>query len=328
MRVIIYGAGAVGSAIGGRLRQGGTDVVLVARPAHVTSIRESGLTLRTAKDSEVVAIDAVTSIDQLEPTGDDVVLITAKTQDTPQIHAALLDWDANVSVVCATNGVEHERMALRHFAHVYAMVIQLPAQFERPGEVTLLCAPTNAILDVGRYPSGIDDTAARLAAMIDGSPTLLSEADDDVMTKKYGKLLVNLGNVADAACGIAGRRARVTAAALEEGRCVYRPAGIRWEQPAKRVEHYQQRAKTMQFDIPAGDTFIGGSTWQSLMKGAPTLETDYFNGEIVMLGRLHDVPTPTNEFLQHHASRLLRGDVQPGSVTTDQLDAEWQAWSA
>ena len=326
VRVIVYGAGAVGSAIGGRLRQGGADVVLVARPAHAAAIREGGLTIRGAQASEVVEIDAVTSIGQLEPTGDDVVLITAKTQDTPEIHAALFDWDPSVSVVCGTNGVEHERIALRRFGSVYAMVIQLPAQFEKPGEVTVLCAPTNAILDVGRYPFGIDDTATRLAAMIDASPKLLSEADDDVMTKKYAKLLVNLGNVADAACGVAGRRARVTDAALEEGQRAYRAAGIRWEQSVERVEHDRQRAATMKFDIPAGDTFIGGSTWQSLMKGAPTLETDYFNGEVIMLGRLHGVPTPTNEFLQHYAARMLRGEVHAGSMTTDQLDAEWEAW--
>ena len=63
-------------------------------------------------------------------------------------------------VVCGTNGVEHERLALRRFGRVYGMVIQLPAQFEKPGEVTVLCGPTNAILDVGRYPSGVDETAA------------------------------------------------------------------------------------------------------------------------------------------------------------------------
>ncbi len=324
VRVIIYGAGAVGSVIGGRLRQGGADVALVTRQAHADAIAESGLTLRSAQGSEVVEVAAVTSIHQLRPTGDDVVVITAKTQDTPRIHAELFDWDPNVAVVCGTNGVEHERLALRRFAHVYAMVVQLPAQFEKPGEVTVLCGPTNAILDVGRYPPGIDETATRLAALIDGSPRMLSEADDDVMTKKHAKLLINLGNIADAACGMAGRGARVTAAAIEEGHRVYRAAGIRWEQTPDRVALYKERAATMQFDIPAGDTFVGGSTWQSLMKGATTLETDYFNGEILMLGRLHGVPTPTNEFLQRYAARMLRGEIRVGSVTTDQLDAEWQ----
>ena len=325
VRVIIYGAGAVGSVIGGRLRQGGADVALVTRGAHAAAIDDRGLTLRTAQGSEVVEIQAVTSIDQLVPSGDDVVVITAKTQDTPPIHAALFDWSPGVRVVCATNGVEHERMALRRFGHVYGMVVQLPAQFEKPGEVTVLCAPTNAVLDVGRYPSGVDDTAQELAALIDASPFLLSEADDDVMTKKYGKLLLNLGNAADAACGIGGRGARVVAAAIEEGQRVFRAAGVRWEQSPERVEHYQERTKSMRFDIPAGDTFIGGSTWQSLMKGAPTLETDFFNGEVTLLGRMHGVPTPTNEFLQQYVARLLRGEIRVGSVTTDQLDAVWQA---
>ena len=264
--------------------------------------------------SEVVEIDAVTSIDQLRPTSDDVVIITAKTQDTPPIHAELFDWNPDVAVVCGTNGVEHERLALRRFGRVYGMVVQLPAQFEKAGEVTVLCGPTNAILDVGRYPTGVDDTAEELASLIDASPRLLSEADDDVMTKKYGKLLVNLGNIPDAACGVPGRGARVVAAAIDEGKRVYQAAGIRWQQSPERMAHYKTRAESMQFDIPAGDTFVGGSTWQSLVKGAPTLETDYFNGEILMLGRLHGVETPTNEFLQRYAARLLRGEIQPGSV--------------
>ena len=113
---------------------------------------------------------------------------------------------------------------------------------------------------------------------------------------------------------------------MDEGHRAYRAAGIRWEQPPERAERYKERTATMQFDIPAGDTFLGGSTWQSLMKGAPTLETDYFNGEILMLGRLHGVPTPTNEFLQDYAARLLRGEIPPGSVSKDELDAEWQKW--
>lgn len=323
MRVIICGAGAVGSVIGGRLRQSGADVVLVARPAHAAAIRRHGLALRAANGTDRVEIAAVTAIDELRPTGDDVVIITAKTQDTPAIHAVLGDWDAGVPVVCGTNGVEHERLALRRFGRVYAMVVQLPAQFEHAGEVTVLCGPTNAILDVGRYPSGVDDVAIELSAMIDAAPHLRSEADGEVMAKKYAKLLVNLGNVADAACGIPGRRAGVVAAAIDEGRRAYRAAGITWEQSPEERDRYQARAATMQFDIPDGDTFVGGSTWQSLMKGAPTLETDYFNGEILMLGRLHGVAAPANEFLQRYAARLLRGEVRPGSVSPEQLDAEW-----
>jgi 2-dehydropantoate 2-reductase len=325
MRVIVYGAGAVGSVLGGRLRQGGADVVLVARAAHTEAIRERGLTLRTAKGNETVAITAVTSIDPIVPSSDDVVVITAKTQDTPDIHDALVDWNPAAAIVCGTNGVEHERLALRRFSRVYGMVVHLPAQFEKPGEVTALCAPTNAVLDVGRYPSGVDDTAKELAALIDASPQMMSVADPDVMTKKWAKLLVNLGNPADAACGLGGRNARVVAAAVEEGKRVFAAAGVRWQQSVKHEASYKDRRASMQFDVPEGDTFVGGSTWQSLMKGGTTLETDYFNGEIILLGRLHGVPTPTNEFLQHYMAMMLRERLRPGEATADELDAEWEA---
>jgi 2-dehydropantoate 2-reductase len=217
-------------------------------------------------------------------------------------------------------------MALRHFARVYGMVVQLPAQFEKAGEVTVLCGPTNAILDVGRYPSGVDETATELAALVAASPRLSSEADDDVMTKKYGKLLLNLGNTADAACGPVGRGARVVVAAINEGKQVYRAAGIRWESSPAAAERYKARGTAMQFDIPPGDTFVGGSTWQSLMKGASTLETDFFHGEILLHARLHRLRAPANEFLQGYASRLLRGGVKAGSLTADQLDGEWDEW--
>jgi 2-dehydropantoate 2-reductase len=47
MRYIIIGAGAVGGAIGGRLFEGGREVVLVARGAHYRALAEKGLTLVT-----------------------------------------------------------------------------------------------------------------------------------------------------------------------------------------------------------------------------------------------------------------------------------------
>ena len=55
------------------------------------------------------------------------------------------------------------------------------------------------------------------------------------------------------------------------------------------------------------------------------METDYFNGEIVMLGRLHGVDTPTNEFLQRYAEAASR-EVPAGSIDVDRFDAEWDKW--
>ena len=56
------------------------------------------------------------------------------------------------------------------------------------------------------------------------------------------------------------------------------------------------------------------STWQSLERKAGTTEVDYLNGEVVLLGRLHGVPTPVNTVLpaetpwESHADRSIAAE--------------------
>ena len=59
----------------------------------------------------------------------------------------------------------------------------------------------------------------------------------------------------------------------------------------------------------------GGSSWQSLQRGVGAIETDFLNGEIVLLGRLHGIPTPANLTLQHLANELAAGRRPPGTHT-------------
>jgi 2-dehydropantoate 2-reductase len=63
----------------------------------------------------------------------------------------------------------------------------------------------------------------------------------------------------------------------------------------------------------------GGSSWQSLARGTGSIEADYLNGEIVLLGRMHGVPTPVNELLQRMAGRAAREGTPPGSISPDEL---------
>ena len=49
------------------------------------------------------------------------------------------------------------------------------------------------------------------------------------------------------------------------------------------------------------------------------MEVDYLNGEIVLLGRLHDVPTPVNELLQHATHRAVADGTPPGTIPAADL---------
>jgi 2-dehydropantoate 2-reductase len=43
LRIIIYGAGAIGGVLGGLLTLSGTPVVMIGRPGNVDAIRKNGL---------------------------------------------------------------------------------------------------------------------------------------------------------------------------------------------------------------------------------------------------------------------------------------------
>ena len=79
MRIIIYGAGAVGGAVGGLLALSGTPVILIGRPYNVSNaIPESGLKLRTPDGTQIVQLPAVTSPDQIEFGPEDVVFLCVR----------------------------------------------------------------------------------------------------------------------------------------------------------------------------------------------------------------------------------------------------------
>jgi 2-dehydropantoate 2-reductase len=320
-RYIIYGAGAIGGAIGGRLFQHGYDVTLVARGAQYAAVRDRGLELVSGGERTHLAVPVVDSAARAVPAAGDVVILTTKSQDTAGALSELAAVaDADVVVVCGQNGVDNERQALRLFRRVYAMCVMLPATHLEPGVVEVGWAPATGILDLGRYPAGMDGTAERIARALETS-TFLSRPDPSIMRRKHQKLLLNLGNSLDAACGPAGRASELYGRAKAEGEACYRAAGIDFasdeEDKARRTELRTRAAGAAR---PSG--FRGSSSWQSLARATGTIEADYLNGEIVLLGRQHGVATPVNELLQRVANRMARERMAPGSYTVEDLLAQ------
>ncbi|MFE2726907.1 ketopantoate reductase family protein [Kitasatospora sp. NPDC059327] len=328
MRYIIIGAGAVGGTIGARLHEGGHDVLLVARGAHLTALRERGLRFGTPEGSRTLRIPVTDGPEGVDLRPDDVLLLAVKTQDTA---AALAAWaprpvagggtaGERLPLVCAQNGVENERLALRLFREVLAMCVWLPSDHLEPGRVTAGGTPVSGVLRLGGLPAGDGgERAAAVAADLAGS-AFEATVDADVMRWKYAKLLSNLGNALDAVAGrvdrdpLAGLQRRVTA----EGEAVLAAAAIPHHDPGELV---RPAGEVMRQAPVAGAERSGGSSWQSLARGTGSIETDHLNGEIVLLGRLHGVPTPLNEALQRLAGTFARTGRRPGSLTAEERAA-------
>ena len=317
MRFVVLGAGAVGGTVGGRLAQHGDSVVLIARGANYEAIREHGLRLRSPDETITLKVPVVDRVSAISWTDADVLLLATKTHDTETALAALASVaPASLPVFCVQNSVANERMASDRFANVYGVFVWCPSDYLTPGFVTVWCSPRSGILHVGRYPKGSDTLSDAVAARFRES-TFYAESKPDIMRWKYRKLLSNLGNAVEALCGAAARGSGLTQRARREGLEVLKAAGIGHtaddEEDAARLER-EVRAQTID-----GVERRGGSTWQSLERRLGTIETDYLNGEIVRLGRLHGIPTPVNAILQYLSQRMAEERKPPGSVNPDKI---------
>ncbi len=310
MRVVVIGAGAVGGVVGGRLFQHGHDVVLVARGPHREAIASRGLTVEWPEGSATLRVPVVGHVSELQFAADDVVLVAVKSQDTAGVVDALAaEAPAATPVVCVQNGVANEVAFLRRFERVLGVPVMAPTSHLEPGVVQAHTRDAAAIFDVGRWPSGVDALAEEVAAMFRASG-FESVARADIARWKYSKLLMNLGNPVDALCPHDDDARRLMTMAREEGEQVLAAAGI---DHVSAEEDRARRGDILRMAPIGGQRRAGGSTWQSLARGLP-VEVDYLNGEIVLLGRLHGVPTPVNTLLQQATHTAVTTRTPPNSI--------------
>ena len=104
MKICIYGAGAVGGLIAGRLAQGEHEVSVVARGTHLTAILKNGLTIVAEGKRTAVRVKANNDPATLGP--QDCVIVAVKAQSLPEVAAGIepLLGDGT-SIVTAMNGV-------------------------------------------------------------------------------------------------------------------------------------------------------------------------------------------------------------------------------
>ncbi|MFC7069910.1 ketopantoate reductase family protein [Halobaculum lipolyticum] len=286
MDIVVFGAGALGSLVGGLLARD-HHVTLVARDPHARRIAGQGLQVSGELDAHVRprATTAPTPADLTC----DLALVTTKAYDAVEAGRALASGDP--AVVCSlSNGLTEEALVAELGDRVLAGSATYGAELVGPGEVR--CTGVGRI-HVGELGGGDSERAERVAAAFRESG-LDCEADPEMPRRRWEKLAVNAGINA------------VTALARVEN-------GALADAPARDVAHRAARetarvARAEGVDladddaVAAVDTVVAetaanrSSMLQDVLDGSRT-EVDAISGAVVDRGAAHGVATPTNRTL-------------------------------
>ena len=322
-RYVIIGAGAVGVTLAAELSDSGRPVLLVGRGRQLETLRANELRFITPAGSRVLDVP-VADADAVRLQRGDVLVLATKAQ---QAEAALTHWagapvagskdtaGATLPVVILQNGLDTERAALRRFATVIGSVLWVPSTYTRDGEVVSPASPVHGVFWLGQHPDGPPSPVAASIATDLIRAGFEVQLVDDLSRWKAAKLVVASTFVLDALYRPGPERDRAAGLVKAEARGILTAAG--WNPADMTAENTTRLDGFVVRDI-LGHKRPGSSSFQSLVRGRD-LETDYLNGELVLLAREQGRRAPIAQALADRARRAARAGIDAGSLDADDL---------
>jgi 2-dehydropantoate 2-reductase len=285
MDVLVFGAGSLGSLVGGLLARDHA-VTLVGRDPHITAVREAGLTL-TGEIETIVNPTAATE----PPSTADLAVVTVKAFDVPEAADALADATLEAGLPL-TNGLgAATALADRLDCPVLAGTCTYGARLTAPG--TVACTGTGRVT-LGPRTGGASALADRVGTAFTAAG-LETEVAADMPWRVWEKLAVN-----------AGINATTALARVENGALVDGPAGAVAREAARETARVARaegvnladEAAVAAVEQVASATAANRSSMLQDVEAGRRTEVDAIAGFVAG----HAEPTPVNET----TARLLR----------------------
>ncbi len=281
MDICVFGAGSLGSLIGGLLADA-HDVTLVGRRPHVDAIDADGLRLTGAFDS-TVALEARTDA----PESADLAVVTVKSFDTGVAARELAGMGLKYAL-SLQNGMGNEQRLAGHLAcPVLAGTCTYGARLSEPGVVE--CTGIGEVV-FGVRTGGPSAVVDRVGSAFQTTP-LDTEVSTEMPRKLWEKLAINAGINAATAL------ARVPNGALVDspGESVAREAA---RETARVAQHHSidlDTEKTVETTLSVAEaTAPNTSSMLQDIESERRTEIDAINGYVVDYA---DDPVPVNETL-------------------------------
>lgn len=286
MRILVFGAGALGSFVGGMLSKK-NDVMLIGRREHVETIEENGLAI-TGKTEIVVHPKAKESVDGNEKP--DWVLVATKSYDTEDAMRTLSPLFKDAVFLSLQNGLGNEDIMARYVPRVLGGTISHGITKDGAGRI-IHAGLGRTVL--GDY-QGAEDSVSIIADALNGSG-IETEITSDIRREIWKKAIVNAGiNPLTAITGqkngfiLEDPNLEMTLEAIcEEAAQVANAHGIDIS-----AEESMEQTKEV-----ARLTADNKSSMLQDIEGGKRTEIDSICGAIMKLGTEKEVPTPVNSSL-------------------------------
>ena len=317
MKISVVGAGAIGSMLGGLVKQHQpqTEVVLIARGSHREAIeRQSFVELRGPWGVYRPRVRVASDIEAIA--GSDHVLFTVKSHDTESAIRACQAHLGDAIVTSIQNGINHHTLVDHVSPNRLVMGLTVTnIAVIQPGTVNL---QIGGITAVGPCPGAAGTAAAQKAYEVLKSSGLPVELHPRILGLQYNKLVINCLGCASALSnlnflreGIFDREWRSSVAwpIFNECLAVYEAAGIELEPLAASsdVTRFGRLLRSLDKPLLSGAIRLVErivvrrsptrfSVRQDLDRGRRT-EVDFINGEVVRLANTSSMHAPNNSLV-------------------------------
>ncbi len=285
MDIVVFGAGSLGTLVGGLLARE-HEVTLVARDPHATEVRESGLRVCGEFDFRVRP-DATTDGRDLRG---ECAIVTVKAFDTGQAASQLATGEFE-SVLSLQNGMGNEQTLADHLdCPILAGTASYGAVLTDPGAVE--CTGIGEVV-LGAREGGNSAPARRMGGAF-RTAGIETEVADDMPRRLWEKLAVNAGINPTTALSrtengavLSGTANEIATTAARETARVARAEGV------ELTDDDAVAAMTAVAEATTANT----SSMRQDVEAERRTEIDAINGYVVARGNEHDIETPVNRTL-------------------------------
>ncbi|HIP73680.1 MAG TPA: ketopantoate reductase family protein [Anaerolineae bacterium] len=327
MRILVYGAGAVGGYLGGRLSQHGHEVTLVTRPVTAQFINEQGLDITEKGQTVRTQPTAVTSIAQAFAEGQayDLLLMSMKSYDLQIALDHLVAFCPDPPPIITTgNGIDIE----------LPLVMQFGAEKITAGSVTTpIRKETSYHLIVEKEGRGLMLAAMQPKQKIKEWVNLFRKSGVQTATAKsyesmkWSKALLNM--VGNASSAILNRRPGLIYSSDRmydlEVRMLQEALDVMAARKIKVVDLPGSSAKKLAFGVrrmprsvlkpmltkrvTSGRGNKMPSFYIDLAEGKGKTEVIYHNGAVAYHGQKLGIPTPVNAAYNDVLVKITNGEL-------------------